>query len=167
MTTIAGVVKGNKVILASDSRTSRGWQRIDQDSERSKLFRGTDFICAGTGYAAESQLLELYGKDHSIGEGSVMRVTQYLVEFLNWLKTNHLGKEINNNFIIGHNSGLYTTYGLEVHKVNKATDGSGGLYAYTALHLDHEIESAIEIACELDAFSDTPINTLEIKLNKR
>lgn len=165
MTTIAGKIVDDKVVLVADSRTSLGHVRVDQTTLRSKLFKGNDTIIAGSGAVSETVLLELWCRDHSLGVGGVVRVTEWLLEFANWKKDKTEKFDINNEYLIGHSSGLYSNIGLSVTQCDQYAVGGSGLYfAMTALHLGKSLEDAVKVACELDAYSDLPIQTLSLTL---
>lgn len=165
MTTIAAKIEKDKIIIGADSRASAGWTKVEQTLESSKIVEGSDMIIAATGTITEASLMELFCKDHSIGSGGQLRLVEWLLEFSEWKhsKTNVRGVE--NNYIVAHKSGLYKTHGLSVSKIKTFTsDGSGGEFCFTALHLGHTLEQSLKVSCELDAFSEEPIIIKTMKL---
>lgn len=164
MTTIAATISDKKIVLAADSITVVGTTQVQKTLKRSKLFKGSDCIVAGTGYASETSLLELYCKDHNIGSGGPLRVLEFLTEFANWKDSKSGEKSVSNSYLIGHKSGLFQTNGLSVFEVDTfVSDGHGMDYALTALHLGYSARESIEISCEIDVFSQLPVRTLELK----
>jgi len=168
VTTIAGTITEDKIVLSSDSRTSGGWsyKRIDSNMNFGKLVKGPDFILAWSGDCSESTLMELFCKDHSIGSGGKLRVIEWLLEFAEWKEGKcDSGQKISNHYLLGHKSGLYQIQGTAVYEMQGfATAGSGGEFAFTALYLGKSLKKAMEVSCELDPYSDLPIKTLELKL---
>lgn len=169
MTTIAGFVDTKKVVIVADSRVSQGDMRVDQTVTSPKIFEGVDTIIASAGLLSEASLFSLFARDHSIGPaGGELRILEWLLEFSEWKDMKTKNEKIENGYLIGHQSGLYKVLELSVFPIKKyAAIGCGVYYALTALHLGKTVFEAVEIACDLDAFTDRPISSLSIKLKKK
>lgn len=171
MTTIAAKIIDDTIYIGADSRVSFGYEytKVDQTMESSKICEGSDMVIAGTGTLSECSLIQLYAKDHSIGCGGQLRVLEWLLEFSKWKKSKVDDYSINNSYIIAHKSGLYKTWGTSVELMKNFTAlGSGGSYAFTALHLGKSLREALEVSCELDPYTEGPIviKTMELKSAK-
>ena len=167
MTTIAARIKDNKIELAADSIIVRGTLRVQEGLGNSKIFDGLDCVVASTGLLSESSLFELFCRDHSIGKGNHLRVLEFLSEFSRWKENNGSDNIVDNNYIIGHKSGLYRTHGLSVLKVDKyCADGHGMDYAEAGLHLGKSAKDAVQLACELDVYTNGPVITKKNKLGE-
>lgn len=166
MTTIAAKIEDNIIQIGADSRTSLGTVKVDQTLDRSKIFEGSDMIIASTGLTSEASLIQLFAKDHSIGNGGELRVLEWLLEFSGWKKDKTGDAKVSNRFIIAHKSGLYTTDGLSIERAKDYTStGSGWPFCFTALHLGKSLKESLEVSCELDAFTEGPviIKTMELE----
>lgn len=165
MTTIVGVNHNDHIELVADSQISVGAMRWGGIKNRSgKIFEVNDMIVGGSGVLSEITLLHMFAKTHSIGEGGLDKVMEWMLEFSDWAKKKANIDSLTNTYLIGHRSGLYNVNEITPELIDTyEAIGSGWKYAYTALHLQHSAERAVEIACELDNFSGDPITRLTLK----
>lgn len=170
MTTIVGVVEdGGRITLYADSQSTSGYTRVDKGcgKHRSKLFAGADMAVACTGLVVESTFLEMYAANHGIGDGGSLRVAEWLAEFAVWMKKSTGEYKVENSYIIAHRSGLFSCEGIGVIPAEKwAANGSGRDFALAALHLGNSGHDAVSVACELDVFSNGPVNQRVVEGSK-
>ena len=167
MTTIAAKIEDGKITIGADSRVTLGTARVDHNYECDKMFETGNMVIASTGSVSETAMLKEYCRDHGTGEApDSTKMTQFFIEFLKWYKERTEENSLNNTYIIAHKAGLFETEGIVAYKVKDfCAAGSGGHFAYTSLYLNNTVEKSIEIATELDAFSEGPIILKEVELD--
>jgi len=149
MTAIAAKVYPGRIVMACDSRMSRGYHGKDTGYPR-KIIRGSDFLVGVSGSAIVVPLLAAYAKNHSIGEGGDIRIAEWCFEFLEFCKKYTGDWKQDATLLLAHKSGLY---GIEDWLPLPVADweavGSGFMHAEAALYMGADPVEAVEVAIKM------------------
>lgn len=146
MTVIAAKVEGDSIVMAADSRVSRGGHGKNTGYQ-SKIVNGSDFFVGISGSAMVAPMLMAYAKDHGIGTGGDLRIAEWCFEFLafcnkytgDWSQEAHL--------LLAHKTGLYSIYDWLPLRVNDfCAIGSGFEHAEAAMYLGSSPREAVEVS---------------------
>lgn len=164
MTVIAARVESDRIVMACDSRVSRGWHGKNTGYP-SKIIAGSDFAVGASGSAMVAPLLAAYAKDHGIGSGGDLRVTEWCFEFLEFCKK-HTGEfKQDAHLLLAHKSGLYSIYEwLPVRVSDYCAIGSGFEHAEAAMYLGRSPEEACDVAINMAFGCGGDIKTHEVML---
>ena len=162
MIIVAVRVKENKIEIASDSITVSGYtQRKDGNA---KLVQVNGFFVGSVGLAEESGLMQVFCTTHCPEDATESGIINFIAEFADWKrkKTNVFAIENSYVFVIGNHA--FEVEGFYVGEVESfAAIGAGRDFALAALHLGHNVKKAVEVACELSVFCETPILVFEVR----
>lgn len=163
MSVVAVKVFPDKITIASDSITVRGWTQSKDNNKFSKLVEINGLYLGCVGLAEESGLLQVFCGTHKPEGATEAGVINFFSEFASW-KNGKIGKSsVENTYLLvvdGH------AFQVERFFVQEITDfmaiGAGMDFALAALHLGCDVRKAVEIACELSVFCEAPIKSFEI-----
>lgn len=79
-----------------------------------------------------------------------------MTEFAAWKKAKADSNVINNDYILVLENKAFSIHRFFVEEIlRSATIGAGDDYALAALYLGHDVQKAVEVACELSIFMST------------
>jgi len=168
MSVVCCKVYENRIEIAADSITVRGWtQSKGQNNDIAKLMQIDDITIGSSGTAQEMVLMQLYCKTHKPRDNSNFSIVEFLSEFSDWkLKKIDNGK-IDNVYIIIFEGKAYVSFGFSVCEITEyEAVGAGTDFALSALYLNHDVHKAVETACELSIYCEQPIIHHKIKLKQ-
>jgi ATP-dependent protease HslVU (ClpYQ) peptidase subunit len=160
MSVVACRVKLDTIEVASDSQTTHGYSLTKgKELRHSKLWRVNDMTVGVVGYAEDGALMQLFAKTHRPKEATEDAVLEFVAEFHTWVqsRTNNNGKLDYAAIIAFSGKAFYIEDYFVTEIASFWAIGSGDDYAKAALHLGHEVEKAVEVACELNLYCELPI----------
>lgn len=162
MSIVAVKVSTDKIEIASDSITVRGWTQSKDSNKFSKLVKINDIIIGAVGLAEESSLLQIFCSTHKPEDTTESSIVGFFSEFSEWKNKKTSKSTLENDYLLvigGH------VFQIERFFVQEITDftaiGAGRDFALAALYLEHDVRKAVEVACELSVFCEQPIKVYE------
>ncbi len=166
MSVVAVRISMDKIEIASDSITVRGWtQDKGHNHGFAKLSKVQDMYIGFTGFAEEGCLFQVFCETHkpdqSLSENAIIN---FMSEFANW-KNGKTGKfSIENDYIMVVNNRVFVIEGFLVREVaTYEAIGAGRDYALAVLHLDHSAEKAVTVASELSVYCEKPVRVFVVE----
>ena len=165
MSVVAVQIRAGKARFSSDSIRVTGWTQ--EKETYSKLEKFSDSLVVGfCGECRYRVMLKAFSKTHMPAEGSVDAVTEWFSEFAGWIsKVPNFAVDMGMATYLlafGGKVFLFSNYFCREVKDHYAI-GAGSDFALAALHLGHAPEEAVKVACELSAFCEAPVCSLEVK----
>ena len=165
MSVVACKVYKDKIDIASDSIVV--WyntQSKGDNKEWSKLWQGNGLTVGCVGYCEEGSLFQLYCTTRKPKAATVDALTEFMVEFAEWKKAKTKEFKLDNANIIVFGDRAFTTDSFFINEITKYDAiGAGMDYALSALYLGHDVEKAVEEACELSIYCEKPIKKFSVK----
>jgi ATP-dependent protease HslVU (ClpYQ) peptidase subunit len=163
MSVVVVKVQPNKIEIASDSITVRGWTQSKDSNKFSKLIKINDLFLGSVGLAEESSLLQVFCATRKPEAATESAIVNFFSEFAEW-KNKKIGKYIIENdylLVVDHHA-----FQIERFFVQEIIDfmaiGAGRDFALAALHLGHDVRKAVAVACELSVYCEAPVKAYEI-----
>lgn len=165
MTVIAGKVESDRIVIGSDSQVTYGWQaKVGIDD--SKLLVLQDFIIGGAGHLSHINYMQVFAENHRPLSSRKRDVLEFFVEFNEWADKKIKGYESSNSWLLAFDGRLISVdHSLSTSYHEFWAVGSGREYARTAMHLGHDVRSALLVACELTVFCSEPLHIHELVLS--
>lgn len=164
MTVIAGKVESDRIVIGSDSLVS--WGQAKSGIDDSKLFVLRDFIIGSAGYVSHINHMQLFAETHRPLSSRKRDLLEFFVEFNEWADKKIKGFEPYNSWLIAFDGKLISVESdLSISYHEFWAVGSGREYARTAMHLGHDVRSALLVACELTIFCAEPLHIHELPLS--
>lgn len=160
-----------KIIIGSDSQTTRGWNK-EIRVEPTKLVDLGDIVVGSAGLVKTSKLLHLYISQHKINKlNDEVDILKFLTDFEKWIRenTNDTGFSLTSNqFIFIKGNKIWKVE--EGYLIEKVSDfcaiGSGYDKALIALELGHSVEETLRAVCKYDLYCSEPIKIIEKEFKK-
>lgn len=168
MSVIVAKVYPNKIVVCADSIVVKGWHIKNTTGNFLKIKRVNDLVIGGCGEAWESSLMYIYAQTHQPAAASEKDVLAYITEFFTWAKSYSPDfKTIKNTYLLIYGRKLFEiSDGLFVTEIKDfAAIGCGEEFALAAMHLGHNPQEAVRVACELSCFVAEPIHTEVVEWN--
>ncbi len=166
MSVIAVKILPDVIEIASDSITVRGWTQSKSTNSYSKLTQVNGMTIGSTGTAEESALLYVFCSTRRPEQASEAALINFLSEFSDWKNKKTNSPTINNDYIFIVDSHVFGVQSFFVEEIfNFSAIGAGMDFALAALHLGHDVDKAVEIACELSIFCELPCKKYEVALS--
>jgi ATP-dependent protease HslVU (ClpYQ) peptidase subunit len=147
-----------EISIASDSIVVRGYTQGKDKNKFAKLFKVNDLIIGSVGYAEESSLFRIYCSTRQPASISENDILIFISEFAQWKKERTTIYSIENSYIIIFNNKAFHIEGFFVNEIlDYEAIGAGMDFALATLYLGHDVEKAVETACELSVFCEKPI----------
>lgn len=165
MSVVACKVYENKIVIGSDSISCRCWTQRKNNNPKgfTKLSRVNNIIIGGVGYSEEVGLFHNFCLTHSPKDPTIDSILAFLCEFSAWKQKLINKHQIENEYLIVYKSKAFHINEFFVEEViDYEAIGAGMDYALSALYLGHDVYKAIEVAYELCAFCEKPINVIEV-----
>lgn len=145
--------------IASDSITVRGYtQSKGKNTEHSKLITINNMIIGSTGTIEESNMFQIFCQNKQPLEASNREVLNFLFEFSEWKKKKIENSKINNSYILVFKGKAFHINEFMVDEIKTyEAIGAGMDFALASLYLKHDVQSAVEVACQLSIFCELPI----------
>ena len=160
MTVIAVKRTKNKIIIGSDSQTTRGRNKFGDTKKvmypnASKIFEVNGMVIGCAGNVVGNALMSVFAKTHQPKIPIEDDVIAFMVEFNEWAKKQD--KDFNfrgNHFFIVFKKVVFEVMdGLLVREVGKfSAIGSGMFLALGALYYNKTIKEAVQVAKEYDLY---------------
>jgi len=151
---------GSDSIIVSDATQDKGTNKYH------KLLKiSDDYIIGSVGLCEECSLFQLFCNTRKPEQSTELSILHFISDFAGWKNIKTQNYSIKNHFIIVFNNRVFRIQGFFVQEiVNFDAIGAGRDFALTALHLGHDVETAIEIACELSIYCEKPIKKFKVNL---
>jgi ATP-dependent protease HslVU (ClpYQ) peptidase subunit len=165
MTVIAGKVESDQIVIGSDSQITWGWQ-AKSGIDDSKLIVLRDLIIGAAGYLSHINHMQLFAENHRPLSSRKRDLLEFFVEFNEWADKKIKGFEPHNAWLLAFDGKLISVdpdLSISYHQFWAV--GSGAEYARTAMHLGHDVRSALLVACELTVFCSEPLHVHELALS--
>jgi ATP-dependent protease HslVU (ClpYQ) peptidase subunit len=165
MSVVAVRVEKNRITIASDSIMVSGYTQLVDKNKYSKLTKVNDMIIGSVGTCEESSLLQVFCNTHKPETETESAIINFFVEFAEWRRGKTGLHPITNSYLLIVNKNVFHIEGFFVQRItNYMAIGAGNDYALSALYLGHSVKKAVEVACELCVYCETPVIEYEIKL---
>lgn len=161
MSVIAAHKIGNNIYFAADSIVSKDDLKRTDFRKLKQITPCT--VVGGCGGAEELALFYTFATEVEFTGSTVRDVQDYMREF-SLFKEHYLDtRSLDNEYIIAHKDHLFEVQGMFVKEVhNYVAIGAGEAYALSALYLGHDVETAINVACNFCKDTSLPIQTAVI-----
>lgn len=163
MTVIAAKVIDGNIHFASDSQTSAGYRRVtSKEIKVNKLHQVNGMTIGGSGLLAHSLWLIHFAKNHAPEDATQVAVSNFMVEFLEWMRKKDCNFTTSNRFLLAFRNCLFEIdEALSVFAVSQySAIGSGADYAIALLHAGHHPDQAALVASQLDVYCSGEIQKL-------
>lgn len=152
--------------VASDSITVRGYtQSKGKNKEHSKLTSVNNIIIGSCGTVEESNMFQIFCQNKQPLEPSNREILNFLFEFSEWKKKRTENSIIQNSYIIVYKGKAFHINGFMVDKIKTIEAiGAGMDFALASLHLGNDVQTSVNIACELSIFCERPVITYSMDL---
>lgn len=154
-------IYNDRIVLGADSIIVYG--EMQEKQKDSKIRKINDFSgFASSGYAKEIEFFYIFCKTHQPSQNTIEGIIDYFFEFSNWKKKKIDDDKIENFYIFVYKGKCYYFNDFYVSEIRDfCSIGAGYQYATTALYLNHTVEEAIKISCDLSIYCETPVNIFE------
>ncbi len=167
MSIVCCKILDDRIEIASDSITVRGWVQDKGRNNMAKLCDVNGMIIGGIGMAAETSLLQIFCMTHKPASSSESDIVTLFVEFAEWKKQKTDKYEMENTYIFIFDGLAFYIQSFFVNKITTyEAIGAGQEFALAALYLGHGVEQAAETACELSIMCEKPIKVLTASRKK-
>ena len=168
MSVVACRVSEDKITVASDSITVRGYTQSRSINSFSKLSFTNGMIIGTVGSAEEGSLFMLFCTNHKPERSDESAILAFMTEFAAWKKAKADSNVINNDYILVLENKAFSIHRFFVEEILHYTAiGAGDDYALAALYLGHDVQKAVEVACELSILCERPIVYYEMVRNQQ
>lgn len=163
MSIVAVKVENGLIQIASDSIVVRHSTQDKSSNNFSKLNKINSLILGSTGSAEEISLFRVFCSTRRPEQTSEMGIISFLSEFATWKGDRTGDAFIQGEHIIIVDNKVFAIEGFFVEEITNFTAiGAGMDYALTALHLGHNVEKAVEVACELSVYCELPVKMYQV-----
>jgi ATP-dependent protease HslVU (ClpYQ) peptidase subunit len=170
MSVIAVKIESDKILIGSDSQTTRGDYMkyiVEPGGKSCKLQQFEDLIVGAVGMAKTIQLMGLFLETNKLKNSSEIEVVRFFKSFEDWLKKEVGDGDISHSsFLIVKDNRVLEFSDYYVREIQDYwAIGSGSVWALPVLSLGYSLPEALEAACKLDLYCSGPIKIIEIPLN--
>jgi ATP-dependent protease HslVU (ClpYQ) peptidase subunit len=124
-----------------------------------------DFIVGGAGLLSHINYMQLFAETHRPLSSRKRDVLEFFAEFNEWADKKIKSFESHNHWLLAFDGKLISVGSdLSISYHDFWAVGSGWEYARTAMHLGHDVRSALRVACELTVLCAEPIVIHELLL---
>ncbi len=166
MTVIAARIYDGVIRFASDRQTTAGMcKRTDRCIHLGKIAHVNGMTIGGCGYKSHSMWMMNYARNHAPLEDTEIDVSNFMLEFLDWMRKRDGNFSSDNEYLIAFRSSLFRVCNaMSVFRVPEfAAIGSGADFAVAAMHLEKSPKEAAGVAALLDLYCGGEIDELEHK----
>lgn len=165
MSIVACKVYKDKIEIGADSIKVR--YPTQQKNKNIKLCKINDMIIGSSGTVEEIALFRNYCMSHKILKANERFVFEFMCEFAEWKKKKIDKYDIENSYIIVFLGKAFHIHGFLIEEIKTYEAIGAGLdYALSVMYLGHDVEKAVETACELSVYCEKPINIMTMKKEK-
>ena len=158
MSVVACRVTSEKIEIASDSISVRGWTQSRNANRLSKLKQVNGMIVGGVGSAEEVSLFFLFCSTHKPERADESGLLFFMSEFSSWKKGRTESGKINNSYIIVIEGKAFHVDEYMIDEILQyEAIGAGMDFALAAMYLGNSAERAVDVACELSILCEPPI----------
>lgn len=159
MSVVACRVYDDRIEIAADSISVRGWSQLKGDNLRyAKLTKVNGMIVGGVGKTEENALMQIFCETHKPKAPTCDDLVTFLSEFSQWKRGRTNDGAITNDFFFVVEAKVFVTSNFLVQEVvTYNAIGAGDDFAMSALYLGHSPAKAVETACELSIYCERPI----------
>ncbi len=169
MSVVVCRVYDDRIKIGSDSITVRGYG-YTQDKAKDKYLKLAEvngMIIGGVGLCEENSLFFTFCANRNPKSAAEDDILEFVCEFAEWKRKRIDDYKIGNCYLMVIDFKVFLIERFFVKEiVSYEAIGAGMDYALSALYLGHDIEKAIEVACELSIYCEKPIKVIEVKKQK-
>lgn len=165
MSIVACKVYDNRIKIGSDSIAVRGYNTQEKAKDKFlKLAEVNGMVIGGIGLCEEISLFFTFCMNRNPKNATEDNILEFVCEFAEWKKKRNDNYKIENHYLMVINSKVFLIESFFVKEIiSYEAIGAGMDYALSALYLGHDVEKAIEVACELSIYCEKPIKVIEVK----
>ena len=161
MSIVCCKVGDEKIKIASDSITVRGYTQEKGKDNYSKLCETNGMIIGSCGLCSENGMLQIFASTRKPSAPSEDALLNFFTEFAEWKKRKTDKYVLENQYIIAFEGKAFMVSHFWVKEITSyEAIGAGEDYALAALYLNHDVDKAVEVACELSIYCEKPIQVL-------
>lgn len=167
MSVIAVKIESDRILIGSDTQTTRGdFMKYNTGPETGscKLQQFDDLIIGSVGSAKTIRLLGLFLETNKLKDSSEIEIVRFFKSFEDWLrKETGDGNISRNEFLIVKDSRALEFSNYYIQEIQDYWSiGSGSIWALPVLALGYSLQEALDAACKLDLYCSGPIKIIEI-----
>lgn len=155
MTVIAARVRKDEIQFAADSMVAVGYRRhCSETISEVKLYKNDWFTWGCSGTVHEANWFAVFASTRKPASCTEIGVSELLLDFVEWTRKKIGEFNSRNSYLIAFENKLFEVFpGIDVSEVSKfSAIGSGCDFALAALHLNHSVREAVEVAKKLNVF---------------
>lgn len=163
MTVIAARIYGSQISFAADRQTTAAFRKVtEQELRLGKLAAVNGMTIGGAGLKSHSMWLISYARNHAPLTATEVDVSQFMLEFTEWMRKKEAGFANQNQFLIAYKKKLFNVFdSLSVFEVPEyAAIGSGQDFAVAAMHMGSRPVDAVKVAAELDLYCSGEVDSI-------
>ena len=156
MSVIAAKVTNEYIDIASDSIICK--DTLKRTNFHKLRHINTDLIVGGCGVAEELSLFFEYAKKYTPCGDTISDIQDYMLNFSHIKEQYMREPKLECAYLIVFKGHLFEVDGMLVQEIFDYTAiGEGEDYALAALHLNHSVQEAVKVACDLCCYVAEPI----------
>jgi len=150
-----------EIKVAADSIMVHGFTQEKGKDKYSKLCEVNGMIIGSVGLCEESGMIQIFAATRKPAAPTESEILNFIAEFAEWKKKKTEKYTIENDYLIAFDGHIFKANSFFIKEiVEYEAIGAGMDYALAALYLNHDVEKAVEVACELSVFCEKPIRIL-------
>lgn len=165
MSVVVTKITDKEIVMVADSQlTSGDTANYKQDA---KIFQTNGITMGLVGYARDGVLFKVFCDTHTPKAATADDLITFFAEFDEWMRKRTNNAQCDSSFhIVFQGRAFYINnyYITEIEDYHAI--GSGRDYALGCLYLGETPERAVEAACDLNIYCQTPVNVFRIPRGK-
>jgi ATP-dependent protease HslVU (ClpYQ) peptidase subunit len=159
MSVVAVKVYKDRIEVASDSITVKGWSKVPQSENKFvKMQKINEMIVGGVGNPEETSIFYHYMKTHTIENVDEKGILDFILEFRKWKNDLTGVNALNNEYILAFKGKAFLISNMFVMPIDDYyAIGAGEDYANGAMYMGASPREAVKAACELCAMVCEPV----------
>lgn len=164
MSVCAVRVYDNRIEIGADSQITADKTITSTMLESSKIFEKNGMVIAGAGTLREINLLRIFMETNLIGECNDENILRYMFDFKQFKQSIGLPFELECQFILVYKNKAFSIVDGEVLEIpSYYAIGSGQDFAQAILHLGHDVDEAVKVACDLNVYCHLPLKKIIVE----
>jgi ATP-dependent protease HslVU (ClpYQ) peptidase subunit len=150
-----------EIKVAADSISVYGYTQEKAKDKYSKLCEINGMIIGSVGLCEESSMLQIFASTRKPASPIESEILNFIAEFAEWKKKRTEKYTIENDYLIAFDGRIFKVSSFFIKEILKyEAIGAGRDYALSTLYLGHDVEKAVEVACELSIYCEKPVQVL-------